>query len=83
MAVDTYEWQSGFAREYVGIGREEGREEGRAEAAARSVLAALAARGFTVSDGIRQRVESCDDPETLEAWVPQAVTVAGPEDLSD
>ncbi|PDP89268.1 hypothetical protein CQJ94_02395 [Glycomyces fuscus] len=63
------------------MGRAEGREEGREEGVARSVVAVLRARGFTVSDEVRRRIESCDDLETLEAWVPRAVTVARPEDL--
>jgi hypothetical protein len=81
MSVGTYDWQSDFAREYVGIGRAEGREEGREEGVARSVVAVLRARGFTVSDEIRRRIESGDDLETLEAWVPKAAAVARPEDL--
>ncbi|MEU3020381.1 hypothetical protein ABZ635_23640 [Nocardiopsis sp. NPDC007018] len=87
MAVETYEWQSDFARKYVGIGREEGREagleEGRAAEAARSVVSVLEARGFTVSDEIRERVRRCTDLGTLEKWVPAAVTVDRPEDLFD
>ncbi|MFE9245460.1 hypothetical protein [Nocardiopsis sp. NPDC006938] len=83
MAVETYEWQSDFARKYVGIGREEGLEEGRAAEAARSVVSVLEARGFTVSDEVRERVGRCTDLGTLEKWVPAAVTVDRPEDLFD
>lgn len=83
MAVETYEWQSDFARKYVGIGREEGREEGRASGVARSVISVLEARGFDVTGKIRERIESCTDLETLEKWVPAAVTVDRPEDLFD
>ncbi|NYH52507.1 hypothetical protein HNR06_002096 [Nocardiopsis arvandica] len=77
--MDGHRWQSDFAREYVGLGREEGREEG----VAHSVVAVLTARGLTVSDQVRRRIESCTDLETLEAWVPKAVTVDRPEDLFD
>ena len=80
MSVDTYEWQSDFARKYVGIGREEGREEGR-ESVAESVIAVLEARGFTASDEVRRRIHSCTDLQTLKKWVPKAVTVDRPEDL--
>ncbi|MBQ1080413.1 hypothetical protein [Nocardiopsis sp. B62] len=83
MAVETYEWQSDFARKYVGIGREEGREEGRAAEAARSVVSVLEARGFSISDEVRERIEACADLATLEKWVPSAVTVDRPEDLFD
>ncbi len=31
MPVETYEWQSDFARKYVGLGEEQGRKQGRAE----------------------------------------------------
>ncbi|MFD6951857.1 hypothetical protein A6A08_15520 [Nocardiopsis sp. TSRI0078] len=79
MSVDTYEWQSDFARKYVGLGREEGREEGLSH----SVIAVLQARGLTVSDEVRRRIESCTDLETLKTWVPRAVTVERPEHLFD
>lgn len=75
--MERYPWQSDFARQYVEHGREEGREEG----VARSVISVLRARGFILSDEVRQRVESCDDLETLEAWVPKAVAVDSPEEL--
>ncbi|GAA0995190.1 hypothetical protein [Nocardiopsis tropica] len=79
MSVDTYEWQSDFARKYVGLGREEGREEG----VARSVIGFLVARGFTVSDEVRERIESCSDLDVLESWVTKAVSVQSPEQLFD
>jgi hypothetical protein len=89
MAVATWEWQSDFARTYVGIGhekgreegREEGREKGRAEEAARNVLTVLKTRGLMVSDAIRTRITGCTDLETLEAWLARAVTVERPEEL--
>ncbi|RKS06151.1 hypothetical protein DFP74_1775 [Nocardiopsis sp. Huas11] len=83
MSVETYEWQSDFAKKYVGMGREEGREEGRAAEAARNVIAVLQARGFAVSDEERSRITSCTDLATLEKWVPKAVTIERPADLFD
>lgn len=83
MSVKPYEWQSDFAKKYVGMGREEGREEGRAAEAARNVIAVLQARGFAVSDDERSRITSCTDLATLEKWVPKAVTVERPADLFD
>lgn len=83
MALDTYKWQSDFARKYVRMGREEGREEGRAAEAANSVLLFLDARGLTVSDEVRQRVSSCTDLETLRAWVLRSTKVERAEDLFD
>jgi predicted transposase YdaD len=89
--METYEWQSDFARKYVAIGREqcreegqeEGREEGRILGAAEDVILVLGARGFTVPDEVRDRIESCTDLETLRKWVPAAATVDRPEDLFD
>ncbi|WP_159942619.1 MULTISPECIES: hypothetical protein [unclassified Nocardiopsis] len=83
MSADTYKWQSDFARKYVGLGREEGREEGRAAEAANNVLLFLDARGLTVSDEVRQRVESCTDLETLRGWVRRSTAVERAEDLFD
>ena len=91
MSVATYEWQSDFARKYVGMGREEGREKGRKEgreegrlgAATQHVITILETRGLTVSDEVRARITDCTDLETLEKWLRRAVTVERPEDLFD
>lgn len=83
MAVGTYEWQSDFAREYVGIGREEGREEGAALGVARSVIAVLETRGLAPSSEVRERVEACTDLQTLDQWLRVAMKVDRPEDLFD
>jgi hypothetical protein len=77
MAVETYEWQSDFARKYVGIGR----EEGRASEAVQSIIAVLEARELTLTPEIRERIEACTDLETLRKWVPAAARVRRPEDL--
>ncbi|WP_338036946.1 hypothetical protein [Nocardiopsis akebiae] len=58
-----------------------GREEGRAAEAANSVLLFLDARGLTVSDEVRQRVESCTDLETLRTWIRRAGEVERAEDI--
>lgn len=83
MSLATYEWQSDFARKYVGIGREEGREEGRALEAAKNVISFLEARGLSVTPAVRERIESCTDLEILEQWVPAAAKVERPEELFD
>ena len=79
-----YEYQSDFARKYVAQGRAEGltegraegraegRVEGRAEEAARAVLTVLRARGFVVSDAVRERILAQSDPERLERWLEKA-----------
>ncbi|OOC55563.1 MULTISPECIES: hypothetical protein [Nocardiopsis] len=83
MSVGTYNWQSDFARKYVGIGREEGREEGLEEGLAQGVVLFLTARGFEVSDRTRQRIESCDDLDTLRTRVHRSAKVDSPEELFD
>jgi hypothetical protein len=55
-------------------GRAEGEARGRAEGEAAMLLRVLAARGFTVPDDIRQRIQSCTDLPQLEAWGDRAVT---------
>ncbi|HIY41203.1 MAG TPA: hypothetical protein H9836_08760 [Candidatus Nocardiopsis merdipullorum] len=77
MAVGTYEWQSDFARKYVGIGREEGREE----EAVHTILNFLEERGIAVTDTVRQRIQTCQDINTLRTWVVRSATVQHAEDL--
>jgi hypothetical protein len=48
-------------------GRAEGEARGRAEGEAARLLRVLAARGFTVPDDIRQRIESCRDLPRLRS----------------
>lgn len=85
MAVGTYEWQSDFARKYVGIGREEGREEGREagreEEAVHTILSFLTERGITITDTAKHRIETCDDIDTLRTWVLRSATAQKAEDL--
>lgn len=50
------------------------RAEGNTEGTAKAILTVLLARGFQVSDGIRQRVLGCKDPSTLERWLARAAT---------
>jgi hypothetical protein len=56
-------------------------DQGRAAGEAAMLLRVLAARGFTVPDDIRQRVQSCTDLAQLEAWGDQAVTAGSLEEL--
>lgn len=54
--------------------RERGEARGRAEGEAEMLLRILAARGFTVTDDVRERVRSCGDTAQLEAWGDLAAT---------
>jgi hypothetical protein len=56
-------------------------DQGRAAGEAAMLLRVLAARGFTVPDDIRQRVQSCADLAQLEAWGDRAVTARSVEEL--
>ncbi|MES1240704.1 MAG: hypothetical protein ABUT39_03705 [Acidobacteriota bacterium] len=60
-----YEYQSDFARKYVA--------QGRAEEGADAVLTVLRARGFVVSDSVRERILAQKDPERLRRWLEKAV----------
>jgi len=67
-----YEYQSDFAKKYVA----QGLSQGRTEEAARNLLTVLRARGFAVSDAVRERILAQKDPERLERWLEKAVVAA-------
>ncbi len=64
---------SEFARKHRG--------EGRVEGCAASILLVLDARCLQVSDAERERITSCTDQATLEAWIRRAVTVQATSQL--
>jgi hypothetical protein len=64
-----YQYQSDFAKRYVAEGEAKGRAEGEAEA----LLTVLEARGFAVSDAVRERILAEKDPERLKGWLKKAV----------
>ena len=64
---------SEFARKHRG--------EGRVEGCAASILLVLDARCLQVSDAEHQRIASCTDQATLEAWVRRAATVQATSQL--
>ncbi len=47
----------------------------------RSVLIVLNARGLIVSDAVRNRVESCTDPDQLLSWLYWAANADSLEDV--
>lgn len=79
-----YQYQSDFAKRYVAEGRDEGwavgwaeglaegLAEGETREAARSLLAVLQARGISVPDVVRQRIEAQKGPERLRRWLDRA-----------
>jgi hypothetical protein len=81
MGIETYEYQSEFARRYVAKGREEGRQEGRQEGRAEAVLTVLDARGVALTADERAQVLACADVSTLDAWLRRAVMAKTAEDV--
>ena len=62
-------------------GEAKGEAKGEARGEAKSILRVLKRRGIPVPDEVRQRVSECTDPDTLDRWLDQAVTVSDAEDL--
>jgi hypothetical protein len=76
-------WREAFpelleAEERRGIekGIEKGIELGRLEEARRALRSVIDARGLTLGEAERVRIEGCDDASTLEAWLRRAVVAA-------
>lgn len=55
-------------------GHDKGLAEGLAKGEARLLLRALAKRGFTVTDRVRERVMACADTAQLEQWFDRAMS---------
>jgi hypothetical protein len=77
MLIPGYEYQSDFARKYIGIGKAEGRAEGKAEA----VLTLLAARNVAVAPEQRERILACRELATLDAWLVAAASANAARDV--
>ncbi|MFJ5092900.1 hypothetical protein [Streptomyces sp. NPDC088557] len=79
--MDLSFYTSYLSEEIRDEGREQGREQGRAQGSAAAILTVLEQRGLTVTDAVRERVEHCDDPDTLHRWLKRAVTAATTEEV--
>ena len=66
MAVDLSFFQSQTAQQL--------RAEGRAEGQAKGILVLLSHRGVEVTEGDRDRIVGCGDPEVLSLWFTRAIT---------
>lgn len=62
-------------------GQAEGKAEGQAAGEATLILRLLEKRGVLVSEGVRERVTSCTDLDTLTLWFDRALAVTVAEDL--
>ncbi|GGM95280.1 hypothetical protein GCM10010106_50040 [Thermopolyspora flexuosa] len=79
----TWIVSSPFAKEHFGRGLEQGRAEGEVKGEAKAVLAFLEARGISVSDDVRKRIDQCTDPEVLLTWARRAATATRAHDIFD
>ena len=73
MTAMQYFWRHPLAQQV--------REEGRVEERAEMILNILRWRGIEVPDLLRERVESCSDPDQLPTWAKRAVLATNAEDL--
>ncbi|MFI1866218.1 hypothetical protein [Streptomyces jumonjinensis] len=65
---------------------EELRDEGRAEVlpmVAEAILMFLEQRGIDIPDDARERITSCDDPETMHHWLTRTATAPSAEAVFD
>lgn len=77
--MKNYEYQSDFAKKYVGHGR----ELARVEKGAHDVLRALRARNVVVPDAARERILSEKDEARLERWLDKAAVATSVADVLD
>ncbi|MFJ5557643.1 hypothetical protein ACIQCD_09505, partial [Streptomyces sp. NPDC093250] len=54
--------------------RAEGRAEGRAKGLAKAILHLLSHRGLEATEGDRERIVGCGDPDVLGHWLTRALT---------
>jgi hypothetical protein len=73
MNLRNYEYQSDFARKHDAQGQARGRVS--------SILGFLEARGLSISDEQRARIEACSDLDVLDGWVRRAATIATIDEL--
>lgn len=62
-------------------GRDQGLRDGRVTGLREAIRATLRARGMSLTDDQRARVEACDDPDALTAWLVRAATVGRADDV--
>ncbi|MBO3731609.1 hypothetical protein [Glycomyces niveus] len=75
MQQETYPYQSKLLADREARGEARGKIEGKAEA----LLGFIEARGLTITENQRRKIESCQDPAKMQLWVkrsPSAPTVA-------
>ncbi|MEW9555208.1 hypothetical protein [Nonomuraea sp. NPDC050783] len=79
----TYPYLGEYADSLLAEGEAKGEVKGEAKGEAKALLLVLEGRGIAVSDEVRERVLSCEDKDTLDAWVLRAIAVEKAEALFD
>ncbi|MFI9763242.1 hypothetical protein ACIHFB_35545 [Streptomyces sp. NPDC051963] len=69
-------WPPGYAEEWA-----RGYTEGLAKSEAKGILSVLEVRGIPVPDGVRERITTCTDLDTLTLWFDRSLTATAAEDL--
>ncbi|MCP4659989.1 MAG: hypothetical protein GY856_31690 [bacterium] len=64
-------------------GEKRGRAQGKAEERVESILTVLSARGFVVSEEVRERIRATTEPETLKRWLRRAVSASSLDEVLD
>jgi hypothetical protein len=73
MKQETYPYQSKLLADL--------KAEGRAEGIAETLLNIIEERALFISENQRRRIESCEDPTQLQAWVKRAITAPSVSDI--
>ncbi len=79
--VDTYEFQSEFAKKHQAKGRAEGLEQGVAKGRTEAVLTVLRARGLSVEAAHEERIRACGNVEQLDRWLQRVAAVSSLDEL--
>ena len=86
MKASTFPYVSEVRQESLAKGREEGLEKGREERfehETRAVERVLDKRGIAMTAADRERILSCRDEATIDAWLDRMVTVETVAELFD
>jgi predicted transposase/invertase (TIGR01784 family) len=69
------------ARGALTVAHQEGLSRGLSQGKAAAILAFLAARGLTVTEEARARIEGCRDVALLDRWIARAATAVSAEEV--
>jgi hypothetical protein len=81
MSTSEHKYLSDFARKYYGEGEARGKAEREAKGARAALVIVLSARGITLSEEDRARIDACADVGTLDTWLAPAAQAATAGDV--